>query len=250
MNGAIGNVKTIAGRELYSYFATPIAYVFTVIFLLLAGAFMFIEQLGAFFLMGQAQLNDSFFRFHPWLYMVLVPAVGMRLWSEEKRGGTVELLFTLPTTPIQAIIAKYVAGLVFLFLALVLTFPAVITVNYLGEPDMGVIISGYVGSFLVAASFLAVSSLISALTRSQVVAFIISMVLCFCLILAGLQPLIKFFEASLPGWVLDMVASFSVLTHYSSIQRGVIDSRDVLYFLSLIGFALFGTTLVLNNRRA
>src|SRR5512134_3097093 len=176
------NIKAIVKRELGGYFTSPIAYVFLVIYLLLAGFFTF--TVGSFFERGEASLV-SFFTWHPWLYLFLVPAVGMRLWSEERRLGTMELLLTMPVTTWQAIVGKFLASWLFLALALALTFPVVITINYLGSPDNGVVLSGYVGSWLMAGAYLALSCITSAMTRTQVVSFIISVVVCLFLILAG-----------------------------------------------------------------
>src|SRR5256885_2186331 len=175
MNSACRNIWTIAKRELSGYFASPVAYVVIVIFLLLIGFFTF--MLGQFFRVGEASLSFSFFRWHPWLYLFLVPAVGMRLWAEERRQGTMELLLTMPITAWQAIVGKFLASWLFLIIALVLTFPVVITVNYLGSPDNGVILGGYIGSWLMAGAYLAVSCITSAMTRNQVVSFIISVVI-------------------------------------------------------------------------
>lgn len=240
-------ISTIARRELSSYFASPVAYVFLVIFLLLTGFFTFTA--GAFFERGEASLT-SFFMWHPWLYLVLVPAVGMRLWSEERRAGTLELLFTLPIAPWQAIVGKFLASWVFLAIALALTFPVVVTVNVLGEPDNGQIFAGYLGSLLMAGAYLAVTCMTSAMTRNQVVSFILSVVILLFLILAGFTPVTDLLVRWASPAVVDTVAAFSVMTHFDSFQRGVIDSRDLLFFLSVIGFALFATGVVLRNHRA
>ena len=240
------NINTIAKKELYSYFVSPVAYVFMVIFLLLTGFFTF--MLGGFFQRNEASL-ESFFLWHPWLYMFLVPSVGMRIWSEERRNGTMELLLTLPTTAWQAILGKYFAGCLFLGLCLLLTFPMVITVCFLGEPDLGVIFCGYVGSLFVAFAFLAISSFTSSLTRNQVISFIISLVICLLLILAGWPPVTNLFVQWAPAWLVDFVAAFSIIPHYEGIQRGVLDSRDFVYYFSVIIFALFGTGVTLRSRR-
>src|SRR5258705_1158234 len=207
---AWANIKAIVKRELGGYFTSPIAYVFLVIFLLLTGFFTF--TVGNFFDRGEASLI-SFFLWHPWLYLFLVPAVGMRLWSEERRMGTLELLLTMPITSWQAILGKFLASWLFLGLALALTFPLVITVNYLGHPDNGVILCGYVGSWLMAGAYLAISCITSAMTRTQVVSFIISVVVCLFLILAGFPPVINFLQQFANSSVVDMIASFSVITH-------------------------------------
>lgn len=247
MNSSFQNIKTIAKRELTGYFASPVAYVFIVIFLLMTGFFTF--MLGGFFERGEASLA-SFFVWHPWLYLFLVPAVGMRLWSEERRLHTMELLLTMPVTAWQAIVGKFAASWLFLILALALTFPVVFTVCYLGDADLGVIFCGYVGSALLAGGYLAVACLTSAMTRNQVISFILSVVVCFFLILAGWEPVTNLLVRWAPGWVVDLVSSFSVMPHFISFQRGVIDSRDLVFFLSLIGFSLFSTGVVIRNLRA
>jgi len=241
------NVWTITKRELGAYFTSPLAYVFIVIFLLLCGFFTFF--VGGFFERQEASLARPFFDWHPWFYLFLVPAVGMRLWAEERRVGTIELLLTMPITAWQAIVGKFLASWLFLALALVLTFPVVITVNRLGDPDNGVILTAYVGSWLMAGAYLAISCITSALTRSQVVSFIISLVVCLFLILAGFPPVINVLEQVAPRLV-DLVASFSVMTHFEGFQKGVLDSRDVLFFLSVMGFSLFTTSVILRTHRA
>ena len=247
MNGAARHVWTIAKRELGGYFASPVAYVFLVIFLLLTGFFTFTA--GAFFERGEASLG-AFFGWHPWLYLVLVPAVGMRLWAEERRAGTIELLLTLPITPWQAIIGKFLASWLFLALALALTFPVVLTVNVLGSPDNGIIFAGYLGSLFLAGAYLAVTCMTSAMTRNQVVAFILAVVICLFLILAGFNPVTDLLVRWASPDFVDTVAAFSVITHYDGFQRGVIDTRDLLFFLSVIGFALFATGVIIRNHRA
>jgi ABC-2 type transport system permease protein len=240
-------IRTIVKRELASYFTSPIAYVFLVIFLLMTGFFTFTA--GNFFERGEASLA-SFFGWHPWLYLVLVPAVGMRLWAEERRSGTLELLLTMPVATWQAILAKFLASWIFLAVALALTFPAVLTVNVLGDPDNGVILAGYLGSLFLAGAYLAIACMTSAMTRNQVVAFIVSVVLCLFLILAGFNPVTDLLVRWASPAVVDTVAAFSVVTHYDGFQRGVIDLRDLLFFLSVIGFALFATGVIIRGHRA
>ena len=247
MQGSLGNITCIAKRELSGYFTSPVAYVFIVIFLLLTGFFTF--MIGAFFERGEASLN-YFFVWHPWLYLFLVPAMGMRLWSEERRQGTLELLFTMPITPWQAIVGKFIASVLFLALALVLTFPLLITVNYLGTPDNGVIFGGYLGSLLLASAYLAITSMTSAMTRNQVISFIVSVVLCLFLILAGWPPVTNLLVKWAPTWLVEVVAACSVMPHFEGFQRGVIDSRDILFFLSVIVFSLFTTGVILRSHRA
>jgi ABC-2 type transport system permease protein len=245
---AWANIRTITKRELGAYFSSPLAYVFIVIFLLLCGVFTF--MFGGFFEIGQASLDRPFFLWHPWFYLFLVPAVGMRLWAEERRVGTLELLLTMPITPWQAILGKFLASWLFLALALLLTFPVVITVNYLGSPDNGVIFAAYLGSWLMAGAYLAVSCITSAMTRTQVVSFIVSVMLCLLLILAGVAPVVKFLSGWAKPWVVDLVTSCSVLTHFDGFQKGVLDSRDILFFFSIIIFSLFTTSVVLRGHRA
>ncbi len=247
MNSAIGNIKAITKRELAGYFASPVAYVFIVIFLLLCGFFTFMA--GGFFERDQASLL-SFFMWHPWFYLFLVPAVGMRLWAEERRVGTLELLLTMPITPSQAIIGKFLASWLFLILALALTFPVWITVNYLGAPDNGVVVCGYVGSALMAGAYLAIACMTSAVTRNQVVSFILSVVICLFLILAGWPPVTRLLDSLDWTWLSSLAASLSVMTHFDAFQRGVIDFRDLVFFFSLIGFALFTTGVVLRSHRS
>jgi ABC-2 type transport system permease protein len=244
---ASSNIKAIMKRELGGYFTSPIAYVFLVIFLLLTGFFTF--TVGNFFERGEASLV-SFFTWHPWLYLFLVPAVGMRLWSEERRLGTLELLLTLPITAWQAIVGKFLASWLFLALALALTFPVVITVNWLGDPDNGVIVSGYVGSLLLAGAYLAISCMTSAMTRNQVISFILSVMICLFLILAGYTPVTDLLTRFANPVVTQTIASFSVMTHFEAFQRGVLDTRDVVFFASVIGFALFATGVIIRNQRA
>lgn len=244
---AIANIKTIAKRELAAYFSSPLAYVFIVIFLLLCGFFTF--MVGGFFELGQASLARPFFEWHPWFYLFLVPAVGMRLWAEERRVGTLELLLTMPITPWQAIVGKFLASWLFLALALALTFPVVITVNYLGSPDNGVIFAAYIGSWLMAGAYLAVSCITSAMTRTQVVSFIVSVVVCLFLILAGFPPVVRLISGWAP-WLVDTITSFSFITHFEGFQKGILDSRDIIFFLSIIGFSLFTTSVILRGHRA
>src|SRR6476661_8294133 len=245
---ALSNIKTITKRELGAYFSSPLAYIFIVIFLLLCGFFTF--MVGGFFERGEASLVRPFFDWHPWFYLFLVPAVGMRLWAEERRVGTLELLLTMPITTWQAIVGKFLASWLFLALALALTFPVVISVNYLGTPDNGVIFCGYIGSWLMAGAYLAVSCMTSAVTRNQVISFIVSVLICLFLILAGFTPVTDLLVRWANPVFVQTIASFSVMTHFEGFQRGVIDLRDVVFFASLIGFALFTTGVVIRGHRA
>ncbi|MBL9139968.1 MAG: ABC transporter permease subunit [Verrucomicrobiales bacterium] len=247
MNEALGNITAIAKRELVSYFSSPVAYVFLVIFLLMNGFFTFMA--GGFFERGDASLI-AFFIWHPWLYLFLVPAAGMRLWSEERRLGTMELLLTMPIAPWQAIAGKFVASWLFLGLALLLTFPVWITVNYLGSPDNGVIICGYFGSFLMAGAYLAITCMTSAMTRNQVIAFIVSVVICLFLILSGWPPVTQLLESLDMPTIRDLAASFSVMTHFDGFQKGVVAFRSLVYFGTVIGFCLFTTGVILRTHRA
>jgi ABC-2 type transport system permease protein len=247
VKGSWAAIRTIARRELAAYFESPVAYVFLVIFLLLAGFFTF--TFGGFFERGEASLA-AFFNWLPWLFLFLVPAAGMRLWSEERRLGTIELLLTMPVADWQAILAKFLASWLFLIVALALTFPMVITVNWLGDPDNGVILSGYVGAALLAGAYLAVSCMTSAFTRNQVIAFILAVLICLLLILAGFSPLTDLLARWASPWLVEGVARFSVLTHYDGFQKGVLDSRGVLYFASIMAYALFVTGVVIRSHRA
>jgi ABC-2 type transport system permease protein len=241
------HIVTIARRELSSYFTSPVAYVFIVIYLLLTGFFTFMVD--RWLDRGQASLF-SFFRWQPWLYLVLVPAVGMRLWSEERRLGTMELLFTMPITAWQAIVGKFLASWLFLILALAVTFPLVFTANYLGDPDNGVILTGYVGSALLSGGYLAITCVTSALTRNQVISFIISVVICLFLVLAGYPPVTETLVRWAAPWFVDLVTSVSVMTHFDGFQKGLVDSRSLIFFASVIGFALFTTGVILRSHRA
>jgi ABC-2 type transport system permease protein len=234
-------------RELRSYFATPLAYVFIVIFLMLAGAFTF--YIGGFYERAQADLRP-FFEFHPWLYLFLIPAIAMRLWAEERKAGTIELLMTLPVTAWQATLGKFLAAWAFAGIALLLTFPIWVTVNYLGDPDNGAIAAAYIGSFLMAGGFIAIGLCISAFTRNQVIAFVITVFVCFGFLLSGFPLVLNLFSGWAPQVVVDGVASLSFLTHYRDISRGVIELRDVVFFALVIGTALFASTIVLDWKKA
>jgi ABC-2 type transport system permease protein len=241
------NILAIAKRELHGYFSTPVAYVFIVIFLFLTGIFTF--YIGGFYERNQADL-DPFFRFHPWLYLFLIPAIAMRLWSEERKTGTIELLMTLPITVPEAVLGKFLAAWAFSGIALVLTFPMWITVNYLGDPDNTVIVAGYLGSFLMAGGLLAIGACISALTRSQVIAFVISVAVCFLFILSGFPLVLDFFQAWAPQALVDAIASLSFLTHFESLQKGVIDVRDIIYYAVLIAFWLYANVVLIEMKKA
>jgi ABC-2 type transport system permease protein len=240
------SIISICKRELIAYFSTPLAYVFIVIFLGLAGAVTF--YFGQFFNRGQADLQP-FFAFHPWLYLILIPAVGMRLWAEERKTGTLELLMTLPISTAQAVFGKFLASWIFCGIALLLTFPIWLTVNFLGEPDNGVIVAGYIGSFLMAGAFLAIGCFVSALTRNQVIAFVIAALVCFLFMMSGLEIVLAAFKGWAPPLVVDVVSSLSFLTHFDAIVKGVIDLRDVIYLLSVMGLFLFANVLTVDMKR-
>ena len=241
------SIWTITKRELAGYFNSPVAYVFLVIFLLMTAAFTFL--IGQFMDRNQATLQP-FFMWHPWIYLFLVPAVGMRLWSEERRQGTMELLLTLPISLWHCIVGKFLASWIFLTLALVMTFPIWITVNYLGDPDNGVIVASYIGSFFLAGAYLSITSMTSAFTRNQVISFILSVVICLFLVLCGWPPVTDVVETLAPRSVVEFVAAFSVMPGIEQFNNGQIDSRTVIYFLSVIGFPLFATSVIIRGLRA
>ena len=223
------NIRVIFKRELAGYFATPVAYVFIIIFLVLAGVLTF--EMGGLLESGQADLQPFFF-WHPWLYLFLIPAISMRLWAEERKSGTIELLMTLPISPWEAILGKFFAAWGFIGVALLLTLPMWITVNVLGSPDNGVIFAGYVGSFLMAGAFLAIGSCISALTKNQVIAFIVSASICFLLVMSGLELVLNVLRAWTPGFVVTAVSSMSFLSHFDRITKGVLDLSAVAFSVS------------------
>ena len=241
------SIWTITKRELGGYFNSPVAYVFLVIFLLMTAAFTFL--IGQFMDRNQATLQP-FFMWHPWIYLFLVPAVGMRLWSEDRRQGTMELLLTLPISLWHCIIGKFLASWIFLTLALAMTFPIWITVNYLGDPDNSVIVASYIGSFFLAGAYLSITSMTSAFTRNQVISFILSVVICLFLVLCGWPPVTDVVETLAPRSVVEFVAAFSVMPGIEQFNNGQIDSRTVIYFLSVIGFPLFATSVIIRGLRA
>ncbi len=241
------SIWTITKRELAGYFNSPVAYVFLVIFLLMTAAFTFL--IGQFMDRNQATLQP-FFMWHPWIYLFLVPAVGMRLWSEERRQGTMELLLTLPISLWHCIIGKFLASWIFLTLALVMTFPIWITVNYLGDPDDSIIVASYIGSFFLAGAYLSITSMTSAFTRNQVISFILSVVICLFLVLCGWPPVTDVVETLAPRSIVEFVAAFSVMPNVEQFNNGQIDSRAVIYFLSVIGFPLFATSVIIRGLRA
>lgn len=238
---------TLMKRELGGYFATPVAYVFMVIFLLLSGILTF--YIGNFYENSQADLQ-AMFSFQPWLYLFLIPAISMRLWAEERKSGTIELLMTLPVSLGETVLAKFLAAWVFAGISLLLTFPLWITVNFLGKPDNGVILASYIGSFLMAGGFLAIGACISATTKNQVIAFVLSVAISFMFILAGFPVVLNFFKPWVGQTVVDAISSLSFLTHFYSITSGVIDLRDLVFFGSLIGCFLFANATIVELKKA
>jgi ABC-2 type transport system permease protein len=239
--------RSIFKRELSSYFTTPLAYVFIVIFLALNGIFTF--YLGGWYEREQADLQP-FFDYHPLLYLFLIPALSMRLWAEERKTGSIELLMTLPLSTWQAVAGKYLAAWFFSGIALLLTFPVWLTVNYLGEPDNAVIAASYIGSFLMAGSYLAIGSCVSAYTKNQVIAFVIAVVICFIFLLSGTPLVLDLFQGWLPQVLIDTISSMSITTHFSAIQKGVIDFRDIIFFVSFIGCWLLANIIVVEMKKS
>lgn len=229
-------IGPIFKREFLGYFRSPVAYVFLISFLLLSVLLAFF--VGQFFKAGIASL-ESFFSLLPWVFVVFVPAVGMRLWSEEKRTGTAELLFTLPVTTIEAVFGKFLAAWAFLSIAILLSFPLAITVGYLGNPDWGVMAVSYLGAILMAAGYLSIACVTSAFTKNQVISFVISFIACLILVLLGWSIFNGIMEQGLPVWLVDVLSNFSFITHFDAFTKGIVDPKDVVFFLSMIGFALF-----------
>src|SRR5580658_9825417 len=236
-------VLSVFKREFASYFATPIAFVFLIIFLFAMGVFTF--YIGNFYTAGVADLQ-SFFNFHPWLYLFLIPALAMRLWAEERRSGTMELLLTLPIPVWATVLGKYLAAWAFAGLALALTFPIWITVNYLGNPDNGVILASYIGSFLMAGAYLSIGAAISSATSNQVIAFVVSVVVCFLFTVAGATAVTDALQGWAPVTLVDVISSFSFISHFNAISSGVIDLRDLVFFFSLIGLFLYANILIID----
>lgn len=240
----MSQISPVFKREFLGYFRSPVAYVFLIVFLMASVGLAFF--IGGFFKANLASL-DSFFVFHPWLFLFLIPAAGMRLWSEEKRTGTIELLFTLPITTLEAVLGKFFAAWAFLTVAILLSFPMVVTVGYLGNPDWGVIASSYLGSILMAGSYLGVCSLTSALTKNQVISFVLSVLACLVLLFLGWSVFNGALHAVLPVWAVDLLANFSFATHFNAFTKGIIDPKDVAFFLSLTGFTLFLNVVALER---
>ncbi len=243
----MGTVFTIMKRELTSYFTTPLAYLFIILFLALAGGFTF--YLGGFFERGQADLQ-AFFLFHPWLYLFLVPALAMRLWAEERRTGTIELLMTLPIKTIHAVVGKFLAAWLFAGIALALTFPVWITVNYLGHPDNGVILAGYLGSWVMAGAFLAIGACTSVLSKNQVIAFVLGAAACFVFLMSGVDLIQAPLRAVAPQELVEIVASFSFISHFNELMKGIVDGSTMLFFASMIVVLLFVNSLLVKLKKA
>jgi ABC-2 type transport system permease protein len=243
----MNTVSTLFRRELTAYFSTPLAYVFIVIFLVLSGVFTF--YLGGLYERNQADL-EPFFAFLPWLYLFLIPAIAMRVWAEERKTGTIELLLTLPVSMWQAVFSKFLAAWCFVSIALSLTFPLWITVNYLGNPDNGIILAAYLGGVLMAGGYLAIGICISATTHNQVIAFIVSLVVCFLFTLSGFPLVLDVFRGWLPLGMVDLVASLSFLTHFQAISKGVLDLRDLVYFIVMIMAWLYASAVVIDMKKA
>lgn len=239
--------KALVKRELRSYFATPIALIFLTVFLILSGFFTF--KIGNFYQQGQADLR-SFFVWHPWLYLFIVPAISMRLWAEERRSGTIELLLTLPVSIVEAMCAKFVAAWLFIGLSLFLTVPMVFTVCYLGDPDLGVILASYVGSFLMAGAFLAIGCAVSASTSNQVISFVVSTSICLFFILLGFDPVIDVLTSVFPESFAESIINLSFPYHFESVQRGVVNLPDLLYFSSIILFGLLSGIIIVDRKKA
>jgi ABC-2 type transport system permease protein len=247
MRELANNSWIIARREFAAYFSSPLATTFLIVFVALTGAFAF--YVGGFFDRGQADLAP-FFQYHPWLFLLLVPAVAMRLWAEERKSGTIELLMTLPISPWEAILGKFLAAWAFIGVALLATLPMWITVNVLGHPDNGVILAGYLGSFLLAGAFLAIGSSISALTKNQVIAFIVAATICFLLVMSGHELVLSALRSFAPRFLLAAVASMSFLSHFEPFTKGVIDLAGIVFFASLMAFALFANRIFVELKKA
>lgn len=238
-------ITPVFKREFLGYFRSPVAYVFLWAFLIVSVALAF-SRYGGFFRAGIAGM-ESYFTFFPWLFVILAPAVGMRLWAEEKRSGSIELLFTLPITTTEAVFAKFLAGWAFLTLAILLSFPMAITIGYLGDPDWGVVATTYLGAIFMAGSYLGVCSIMSALTKNQVIAFVLSFIVCVVILFLGFSSFTDTLETFLPISVADALANFSFITHFDAFTKGIIDPKDVMFFLSLIGFTLFLNVVALER---
>ncbi len=243
----VRNVFVVLKRELMSYFESPVAYVFMVFFLLLIGFLTF--SVSRLYERNMADLQPFFF-WYPWVFLILVPAATMGLWAEERDTGTIELLLTMPITLAEALLGKFLASWLFMAIAIALTFPVVVTVAILGDPDMGAVIGGYVGTLMLAGACAAIGMLTSSMTRSQVISYVISFTICLVLLLAGWEPITGFFSKWAPAWLVDTVAAFSFIPHFEALRRGVVDLRDIAYYTSIIVFMLFATHIVVENRKS
>ena len=237
-------ITPVFKREFLGYFRSPVAYVFLIVFSLASIGLAFF--IGAFFKAGLASM-ESYFAFYPWLFLFLIPAAGMRLWSEEKRTGTIELLFTLPLTTLQTVLGKFLAAWAFITLAILLSLPLAATVAYLGDPDWGVVATTYLGAILMAGAYLGVCSLTSALTKNQVISFVISVVACLMLLFLGWSVFSEVLSAVFPVWLVDLLSNFSFITHFDAFTKGIIDPKDLVFFLSLMGLTLFLNVVVLER---
>jgi ABC-2 type transport system permease protein len=242
----LASMTAIYRRELLSYLTTPTAYVFVAVFLFAIGLFTF--QIGGFFDARRADLT-SFFAFHPWIFMVFLPAVAMRLWAEESRSGAIELLMTLPAPTWSLVLGKFLAAWTIAAAALLLTTPLWITVNLLGSPDNAAIFTAYLASLLMAGAYIAIGSAMSAITQAQIVAFVLAVLVSFLLTALGLPLVLDFFNEFVPGAVAEAIARFSILHHYDAAQRGVVEFRSIFYFGSLIALCLGFTALAVDARR-
>lgn len=247
MNASLQTIGVVFGREFRGYFATPLAAIFLVVFLALSAGLTFFVT--GFFERGQADLS-AFFTWHPWLFMILMPAIGMRLWAEERRSGTIELLMTLPVRTWELVVAKFLAGWAFTGVALALTAPIWFTVNYLGTPDNGVIAASYIGSWFLAGAFLAVAACMSALTKNQVIAFIVATIAGFLLVMAGFDLVLASVRSWAPAIITEMVQSLSFLSHFNRLSEGVIEFPTAVFFLSMIALCLWINVQVVNLKKA
>ncbi len=240
-------IKAIFKREFKSYFESPVAYVFMVVFLVLMGFLTF--NVTNFY---ERQLADlqPFFLWFPWVFLLLIPASCMGLWADERRSGTIELLLTMPITMTEAILGKFLAAWAFIAIGVAMTFPIIITTCFLGSPDIGVIITGYIGTVLMAGAYVSVGMLTSSMTRSQVIGFVLALVVCLFLIIAGWPPITNFLVSWAPAWLIETVAAFSFMPHYESMQRGVLDLIDVTYYISVMVFFLTATHVVVDSRKS
>lgn len=248
MSEGTQRIASVFKRELKAYFESPVAYVFMIVFLLLIGFLTF--SVNQYYERRIADLEPFFF-WQTWVYLLLVPAATMSLWAEERRTGTIELLLTMPLTMTQAIIGKFLAAWLFITLCVLLAaLPMTATVFYLGSPDPGAMIAGYLGCILMAGAYISVGMLTSSMTRNQVISFVLALSACFLLVMAGWEPVTGFFSRWAPVWLVNAVASLSFMPAFDSMRRGVIDLGDIAYYISVMVFMLTATYLVLDNRKS